>query len=118
MLATWWIHLLTRRLKVAVLLGKERFICKCAISVNLDSCTAKRLVGETKWLSSYYLFNLMRAILLKANATTASDASTGKVDDSMDHASALVINGSNLLLSSCIFSYMYDKLDFVSNALF
>lgn len=60
----------------------------------------------------------MRAILLKANATTASDASTGKADESMDHESALVINGSNLLLSSCIFSCMYDKLDFVSNALF
>lgn len=101
-----------------MLLGKERFICKCAIAVNLDSCTVKRLVGETQWLSSYYLFSLMRAILLKASATTASDASTGKVDASMDHASALVINGSNLLLSSCIFSYMHDILDFVSNALF
>ena len=101
-----------------MLLGKERFICKSAIAVNLDSCTAKQLVGETQLLSSYYLFNLMRAIHLKANATTASDASTGIVDGSMDHASALAINGSNLLLSSCIFSYVYDILDFVSNAWF
>lgn len=101
-----------------MLLGKERFICKSAIAVNLDSCTGKQSVGETQLLSSYYLFNLMRAILLKANATTASDASTGIVDESIDHASALAINGSNLLLSSCIFSYTYDILDFVSNAWF
>ena len=88
-----------------MLLGKERFICKGAIAVNLNSCTTRQLVGETQRLYSCYLFNLMRAILLKANPTTASDASTDMVDESMGHASALAINGSNLLLSSCIFSY-------------
>lgn len=87
-----------------MLLGKERFICKGAIAVELDSRTAKQSVGETQWLSQYYLFNLMRAILFRANATTASDASTGIVDESVDHASALASNGSNVLLSSCIFS--------------
>lgn len=71
-----------------------------------------------QWLYSYYLFSLMRAILFRANATTASEASTGIADDSVDHASALASNGSNILLSSCILSYTYELFDFVSNALF
>ena len=35
-----------------MLLGKERFISKGAIAVNLDSCTTRQLVGETQRLYS------------------------------------------------------------------
>ena len=101
-----------------MLLGKERFIFKSTIAVKLDSCTAKQLVGEMQWLFSCYLFSLMRAILFRVNATTASESSTGMADDSVDHASALASNGSSILLSSCILSYTYELFDFVSNALF
>lgn len=103
-LATRYIQFLTRRLKVAMSLGEERFICKCAIAMKLDSCTTERSVTQPLWLSSSYLFSLMRAILFRADATTASDASTGILEESVDHESALTSKGSNLLLSSCIFS--------------
>lgn len=101
-----------------MLFGKERFVFKGTIAMKLDSCTAKQSVGEMQWLSSHYLFSLMRAMLFRANATTASEASTGIADESVDHASALASNGSNILLSSCILSYTYELFEFVSNALF
>lgn len=101
-----------------MLLGKKGFVRKGAISVKLDPRTTEQSVGKTRWLFSCYLFNLMRAILFRTTATTVSDASIGIVDESVDHASALAIEGSNLLLSSCIFSYTYNILDWVSNALF
>ena len=84
--------------------------------MKLDSCTWKRSAGKTRGLSSYYLFNLMRAIVFRADATTVSDASMSIADGSVDHVSALMSNGSSLLLSSCIFSYTYDIFDLVSIA--
>ena len=58
----------------------------------------------------------MRAIVFRADATTVSDASMSIADESVDHVSALMSNGSSLLLSSCIFSYTYDIFDLVSIA--
>lgn len=86
--------------------------------MKLDSCTWKQSAAKTQRLSFCYLFNFMRAILFSADATTVSDASTGVADESVDHVSALMSNGSSLLLSSCIFSYTYDMFDLVSIALF
>ena len=86
--------------------------------MKLDSCTWKQSASNMRRLASCYLFNLMRAIFLSDNATTVSDASTGIADESVDHVSALMSNGSSLLLSSCIFSYTYDMFDLVSIALF